>query len=251
MLCFFIFSVNEAKKFILIARMNYDLSKCWRLWTVARQIQTDYKASVRQNIMPPSTVVGLIFFFPVQTEPGPIDIVWNVCNVTVQPEELNFYTQLYKYNLADVVKDYLLLQFCETSFWWNVFCQKSTSSENQIKRQRRAIQENRSAALVFVVLTPPLVFPPMKWRCSVTKRCGIYSLPSRRAKLTSFRFIIQGNPSEPSFSVKRELYDKNIQKFNFLMKPPVVGLVELHAIPVFMIQSISFFFIGNNYKATR
>lgn len=160
MLCFFIFSVNEAKKFILIARMNYDLSKCWRLWTVARQIQTDYKASVRQNIMPP--VVGLIFFFPVQTEPGPIDIVWNVCNVTVQPEELNFYTQLYKYNLADVVKDYLLLQFCETSVWWNVFCQKSTSSENQIKRQRRAIQENRSAALTqsgFCSTHPATCFP--------------------------------------------------------------------------------------------
>lgn len=43
------------------------------------------------------------------------------------------------------------------------------------------------------------------------------------------------------FSVKRELYDKNIQNFNFLMKPPVVGLVELHAMPVFMIQNISFF----------
>lgn len=69
----------------------------------------------------------------------------------------------------------------------------------------------------------------MKWRRSVTKRCGIYSLPSRRAKLTSFRFIIQGNPSEPSFSVKLELYDKNIQNFDFLMKPPVVGLAELHA----------------------
>ena len=163
----FLYFLSMRQKKSHLNRMNYDLPKRRRLWTVARQIQTDCKrASVSQNILPPSTVVGLIIFFPVQTEPGPIDIVSNVCNVingsALGTKFLHSALQIQFSRCSQRL--FAITVLCETSFWWNVFChvQKSTSSENQINRQRRAIQENKYAALTqsgFCSTHPATCFP--------------------------------------------------------------------------------------------